>query len=217
MTKGVYMKKRTIVLSVLIIGLLVGQIQIVKGLQKTYEWDIPADTGYNTYQVSLITSDSWQVDTTVKITFRLTMTSKRPVLDHTETNSVKIVLSSENFIMDSGSQTETVILTNIGDYWEKEISFYIPAEKVNRGQALIVSITFVVDMDEIDNIQWKSWNHVGNNYDNPMYVSLYRPILSTLELILVAIVIIIVVAGIVGFVLYRRRKVSVKTPSPTLQ
>jgi len=211
------MKKHTLALSLLIMGLLLGQIQIAEGLQETYEWNIPADSGYNTYQVSLITSDSWQVDTTVKITFRLTMTSKSSVLDHTETNSVRIVLSSENFIMDSGTQTETVTLTNIGDYWEKEVSFYIPAEKVNRGQTLNVSITLVVDIDEIDNIQEESWNHVGENYDYPIYVSLYRPILSTLELILVATVIVIIVAGIVGFVVYRRRKVSVKTPSPTLQ
>jgi len=211
------MRKYVAVFFFLITVLLASQIQLTMALQKTYEWNIPADSGYNTYQTSLITTDGWQADTTVDITFRLTLTSKRPVLDRAETNRVKIILNSENFIMDSGDQTETKILRNIGDYWEKKVSFYIPAEKVNRGQTLNVSIVFVVSINEIDNIQWRSWEHTAQTYDNPMYVSLSRPILSTLELILIFVVTLIVIGGVSGFVFYRRRRLSVKPPSPPAQ
>jgi len=211
------MRKHATVLFFLAIGLLMTQIEIGRALQKTYEWNIPADSGYNTYQVSIITPDSWQVDTTEDITFRLTLISKRPVLDHSETNWVRISLSTENFIVDSGSQAETVTLRNIGDYWEKKVSFNIPAEKLTRGQTLNASITVVMSINEIDNIQWKSWEHTGQNYDNPMYVSVFRPVLSTFELIIIVVVAVIVVGGISGFILYRRSRVSLKPPTPPIQ
>jgi len=212
------MKKHLVMFFFIIAILLANQIQISMALQKTYEWNIPSGVGgYNAYQISLITSDVWQVDTTVDTTFRLTLTSKRYVLDHTETNWVKITLNSENFIMDSGNQEETVTLRNIGDYWERKVSFYIPAEKLIRGQTLNVSITFVVSIDEIDNIQWRSWEHAGENYDDPMYVSLFRPILSTLEWIVIVVVAVIAIGGISGFVFYRRTRISAKPPSPPAQ
>lgn len=208
------MKKNFIALSLLMVGLLLSQIQTAHALQKTYEWNIPADSGYNTYQISIITPDSWQVDTKEEITFRLTLISKRPVLDHTETNWMKIGLSTENFIVDSGTQTETVTLRNIGDYWEKKVSFSILTEKLNRGQTLNASITVVMSIDEIDNIQWKSWEHTGQNYGNPMSISIFRPLLSTFELIIVIIVALIVIGGLSGFLIYRRRRMSTKPPSP---
>jgi len=212
------MKKHLALFLFLLTVLLANQIQVVRALQKTYEWNIPSGVGGspNTYIISLITSDGWQVDTTVDVTFRLTLTYKSSTLADTETEWVKIVLSSENFIMDSGSQTETVILRNIGDYWEKKVSFYIPPEKVNRGQTLNVSTIFVVSMNTIDNIQLRRWDQTAQSYDNPMYVGLFRPLLSTLETIIVAVVV-IVIGGASGFMLYRRRRVSVKPPSPSTQ
>jgi hypothetical protein len=211
------MKKNIITLSLLIVGLLLSQIQTAHALQKTYDWNIAADSGYNTYQISIITPDSWLVDTQEEITFRLTLTSKQSVLDHTETSWIRISLSTENFIADSGTQSETVTLRNIGDYWEKKVNFNISPEKVSRGQTLNASITVVVDINEFDNIQHKSWEHTGQNYDNPMFISISRPLLSTLELIIIIVVAMVIVGGIGGFLIYRRSRKTVKSPSSTTQ
>ena len=192
---------------------LATQIPIGMAFQFSYDWNIPNGVGgYNKYQLSLITADSWQVDTTIDITFRLTLISKSSMLDHTETNWVEVVLSSENFIMNSGNQTEIVTLTNVGNYWEKKISFYISAEKLNRGQTLKVSILFTVSINEIDNVQKLSREYNANNYYNIMSVNLIRPILSTLELII--IIVVIVVCGIGGFILYRKKYLSLNLLQP---
>lgn len=210
------MKKHVAFLVFLITFLLANQIQIAHALQETYDWNIPADSGYNTYQISIIAPNSWLVDTQEELTFRLTLTSKSSVLDHTETNWMKISLSTENFIVDSGTQTETITLRNIGDYWEKKVSFSIPTEKLNRGQTLNTSITVVINIEEIDNIQHKSWEHTGQNYNNPMFISIFRPLLSTFELIIVVVVAIVIIGGMSGFLFYRRR-VTVKPRSPPTQ
>lgn len=200
------MKKHLTILFFLATILLANQIQVSKALQKTFNWNIPADSGYNTYQVSIITPDTWQVDTDQEITFRLTLTSKRPVLDRTETKWVRITLSTENFIEDSGVQSETVTLRNIGDYWEKKVPFNIQSSKLSRGQTLNASITVVMNINEFDNIQHRSWEHTGQNYNDPMSVNIARPILSTIELIAVIAVVLIVVAGISAYLLYRKRR-----------
>jgi hypothetical protein len=208
------MKKQIAIFLFLMTLMLATQIPIGMAFQMSYDWNIPNGVGgYNKYQLSLITADSWQVDTTIDITFRLTLISKSSMLDHTETNWVEVVLSSENFIMNSGNQTEIVTLTNVGNYWEKKVSFYIPAEKLNRGQTLKVSIFLIVSINEIDSVQKLSQEYNANNYYNIMSVNLIRPILSTLELIVMVVVAVIVIIGISGFILYRRRRVSVKPPT----
>lgn len=205
---GTSMRKHVAVFFFIAIGLLSSHIQIVRGLHKTYEWN-----EYGTYQVSLITSDSWQVDTTVNITFRLTLKSKGAFLDHTETTRVemglyKVLYDRTLLFIDSKEQWETKTLRNTGDYWEKNFSFYIPAEKVDRGQTLNVSIIFWVDYGEIDNVQWLNIGYLEDNSDNPMYVSLFRPFLSTLELIIIiAVVAVIVISGIIGLILHGRKNI----------
>jgi len=213
------MKKHAIALYLLMIGLLLSQIQVAKAFQQTYDWH-PGGADPNGYQITLISSDNWQVDTTMEITFRLLMTYKNMWLDHTETNKIKIVLSSENFIMDSGDLTETRILQDINDYWEKTISFYIPAEKVNRGQTLDVTITFVLTITQVSNALGGNARlaYTTQNLDNPIHVSIFRPFLSTFEFVVVAVLVtVIVVGGITGFVLFRRKKLHAKHPSPPVQ
>lgn len=189
------MKKQIAIFLFLIPLMLAAQIPISMASQYIYDWNIPNGVGgYNKYELSLTTADSWQVDTTIDIVFRLGLISKSLMLDRTETNWVEIVLSSENFLMDSGNQTEIVTLTNVGDYWEKKVSFYVPAEKLNREQTIKVSIFFLVSINEIDSDQKQSQGYDANNYYNPMPVNLIRPILSTLESII--IVVAIVVCGI---------------------
>lgn len=199
------MKKGTLALSVVVIWLLLGQTQ-TGALQETYKWKTPADTGYSTYQVSLTTSDVWQVDTTVTMRIRLTMISKRAGLDYSEIVSARIVLNSESFTMDSGIQTGLGTLADIDDCRVKEVSFYIPADKVNRGQTLNVSIVLEVTIDEIDDTQTKIWAYGLHNYDNPMVVNLYRPLLSTLECVTIAVIMLVVIAGTAGFALFGKHK-----------
>jgi len=200
---GANMKKQ-IAIFLFLIALVLTKIPIGIALQFGYDWTIPDGVGgYNKYQLSLTTADSWQVDTTIDIAFRLTLISKSAMLDHTETKWVEVVLSSENFMMNSGNQTEIVTLTNVGDYWEKKVSFYIPTEKLNREQTLKVSIFLLVSIDEIDSVQKLSREYDANNYYNVMSVNLFRPIYSVFELI--AIIVVIVVCGIGGFIILYRK------------
>jgi len=199
--------------------LFLSQIQIGRAFHQEYTWQ-PGGYPQNGYTISLIGSDNWQVDTKIDITFRLLMTYKNYALDHTETNKVKITLTSENFIIDSGDLLETRILSEVGDYWDKTISFNIPAEKVSRGQTLDVAITFLLTITQAANALggYSRLAYTKQNLDNPIHVSLFRPFLSMFELIVVIVVAIIVVGGLGGFIFYRifyrRKRVSAKPPSP---
>ncbi len=180
----------------------------VEALEKTIQWNIDSGfTGFTRYEISLATADNWQVDTTVDVTFRLTLTAvvENWVHDRTETGWVRIVLSSENFIFNSGDLEETVSLTDIGDYWEKKASFYIPAEKMYRGQTLNISINYVVTIYEFDSVQHQSWERIGENVYDPMIASVSRPWLSTLELPILAAVIVVIVS-IGAYLIYRRKR-----------
>ena len=196
--------KEHVVLSYLLLsGLLLGQIQVVKAFEETYEWNIPVDSGFNTYQISLTIFNSWRVNRTVDIVFRLNLSSKHSSLNHTKTKWARITVGSEaaEFEMHSETQIETVILANVGDYWEREVSFYIPTDKFNRGQTANVSVWYEVCIEQVF-VEGRSRVHVGDNIFDLMRFSLYRPILSTLEVTVVAVVIVI----IGGFILYRKRK-----------
>lgn len=194
-------------LSLLTTGLLAGHIQIVQALQQTDEWEIG-----NTYQISIITSENWQPSTPFEVTVRFMRTSAlcmcTETLYTTETNSFKVVLSSEDFVMESENQTVHVAFTKIGDYWERKASFQI-SDKLNRGQTLNVSVVAIIDIDEVAIRTGHHSNKVWNNYDDPVIVSLHRPLLLTWEWYLTCILAAIIAAGI-GFLLYRRRQTSAR-------
>jgi len=211
------MRKDIILLSFFSLVLLISQVHIGHALQKTYDWVILRDDiAYNKYKISLETSDSWQVGTLVNVTFRLTLTYKIYMFNHTETNWVKILLRSEDFQMDSGERMEKVTLSNVGDYWEHKVSFFIREEQVNRGQTLKVSIAFRTSIIEIDNIQWRRWEQIYVwGYANPLYVNLFRPALSTSDLGIVAAAI-IAMSGISGFAFYRKIHRKRRPTKPSL-
>jgi len=205
------MKKRFAAFFLMTTVLLAAHIHVGTALEKTFQWNITSSViGYSRYQISLTTSDSWQVDTTVDVTFRLTLTAKNWAHDYTETNWVRIILNGESFTMNSGNLEETATLTDIDDYWEQKATFHIPVERVSRGQTLNVSVNFIVVINEFDSIQHRSWEHTEENVYDPMIVSLSRPLLSTLEAVIVAAVI-TVIAGIGGYLIYRRRRRTHKT------
>jgi len=207
-------KKHIILLSFFSLALLTTQIDVAQAVEKTYDWIIwRDDIAYNMYYISLQAPDSWQAGTWVDVTFRLTLVYKIHMFDCTKTNWVKILLRSENFQMDSGHQLERVILRNVGDYWETKVSFYLPVEKVKRGQTVRVSVAFVTSIEEIDNIQWRSWEQMYVwSYDKPMYVSLFRPALSASDLWIVAMAV-IAIGGISGFAFYRKVYQRKKLPA----
>lgn len=195
---------------------LTTQIPIGMAYQFSYDWNISDGVGgSNDYELSLITAESWHVDTTFNIVFRLALVSKSSMLDHTETSWVKVVLSSESFILDSGNQTEIVPLTNVGDYWEKKVAFYIPAEKLNRGETLKVYIFFLASINEIDGVQNLSRKYDANNYYNPMPVNLMRPIMSTLELIVTVIIVAVIVVFVIGGLMLCGKRKGGINPRPS--
>jgi len=203
--------------------LLVSQIQVGRALQKTYEWKSNDEWWANEYQITIIAPDNWQPKTSFEVRVRLTLIFKTEhnITIHepttttwtiqsvsTATRSVKVILSSENFVMDSLNQEQTNELTEVNSYWEKKFSFDI-AEKLNRGQTLNTSIVAIIDVEEIFHYFGVHQNKVWNNYDEPMTVSLSKPILSNHELIVIVVAAVILIGGITGFILYKRR-VSVK-------
>ena len=205
------MKKRWAAFFLMAMVLLAAHIHVGTALEKTFPWNITSSViGYTRYQISLTTSDTWQIDTKVDVTFRLTLTAKNWAHDYTETKWVRIVLSSESFTMNSGNLEEAAALTDIDDFWEQKASFHIQAEKVNRGQTLNVSINFVVVITEFDGIQHQSQEYTKENVYDPLIVSISRPLLSTLELAVVA-TLTVAIAGIGGYLIYRRRGRTHKT------
>lgn len=186
------MKRYVILLSILMVGLLAVYIQTVRAVEKTYEWK-----SYHTYHISLFASENWQPNTLYEVTVRFTKIPSNTYYP-TKTNSVKVILTSENFVIDSLNEEETPDLVELSDYWEKKFALNIPEDKLGRGQTLNTSIVVLI------NIRRAGHSSIWNNYDDPMTVNLNRPFLSTLELSIVAGVI-VVIAGITGFAVYKRK------------
>ena len=206
------MKKHLSVLCLIFFVLQMTQFPSAQALQKTHTWYVrlvPGERSPSEFEITLIVSEGWEVDTTFDVSFILTLVYKSSTLTDTYTKSVKIILRSwENFVTDSGEQEETVILRNIGDHWEKKVPFNIPAEKVPRGQSVDVEIDFGVTIVTIatNQVAYAQWT---NSCGDTLQTSLYRPFLSFLEWVCI-IIAVGVVSGLNGFIIYRRRLASVK-------
>jgi hypothetical protein len=204
------LRRPAVALFLLLIGSLTSNIRSAYGVQRTYDWDHILYGKTNTYQARVTTSDSWQVDTTVSVAFRLELTTKGSALNHTEIIDMRIKIQGSQFIMQSEPLQETETLRNAGDRWERSVSFYVPAEYVERGQTDNVSITFELTYNEIDNIGGYSSQTVYRPADGAMYVSLFRPFLSTFEYVEI-VVVVICFCGVIGFTLYVRRRRSTRS------
>jgi hypothetical protein len=114
--------------------------------------------------------------------------------------------------MQSDALQEPEILQDAGDYWQKNVSFTVPAEDVARGQTDTVSISFEITYNEIDRINGIPQQAVYNSTAaGVINVNLFRPFLSNLESIGIVVPVVSAV-GILGFWLYvKRRKASHKT------
>lgn len=183
-----------------------GQIQIAKAntVSETYQWE-PPPGDHETFDVYVETEDSWQTDVSMTVLVKCTLVAKHWSFDHVDIKGTNVRISSLKFTFDSENIEETASLENIGDYYERRINFQIPSSKLSRGENVSLSIIWSINIDIVDNVQWKHWVYIGSNSDTPLRVELFRPFLSTLETIIIAIVIVTIgTAGIV--VLLRRRK-----------
>lgn len=183
-----------------------GQIQIAKAntVSETYQWE-PPPGDHETFDVYVETEDSWQTDVSMTVLVKCTLVGKHWSFDHVVIKWTKVEISSLKFAMDSGNIAETASLEDIGDYYERRINLQVPSDKLSRGENVSLSIIWSINIDIVDNVQWKHWVYTGSNSDTPLRAELFRPFLSTLETIIIAIVIVTIgTAGIV--VLLRRRK-----------
>ncbi|HVO37359.1 MAG TPA: hypothetical protein VMT01_04240 [Candidatus Acidoferrum sp.] len=196
--------------------LFLSQICNAIGVEQTYEWNHVLYGRSNTYEAFLDISDNWQVDNAANVTFEVDLIEKGSRLNYTEIVNVVIQLRGSLFTIQSEALHEPEILQEAGDYWQKNVSFLVPAEDVARGQTDNVSISFEITYNEIDRINENSTQAIYNSTTaGVVSVSLFRPYLSNLESIEI-IVPVVSVIGIIGFLLYvrKRRKASQGTAQP---
>ena len=128
--------------------------------------------------------------------------------------SVKVNLSSENFVLDSVNQLPTNNLTVLSDYWEKKFAFDLPSEKLARGRNFTLSIVALINMTSYTT--YSHYEKVWDSYRDPLTVVLSMPFITPLEsqlLVLLIVATVAVIVGIVGFVVWRKRKKE-KPPQP---
>ena len=189
-----------------------GQIQIAKAntVSETYQWE-PPPGDHETFDVYVETEDSWQTDVSMTVLVKCTLVGKHWSFDHVDIKWTKVEISSLKFTMDSGNIAETASLEDIGDYYERRINLQVPSDKLSRGGNVSLSIIWSINIDIVDNVQWKHWVYTGSNSDTPLRVELFRPFLSTLETIIIAIV--IVTIGTAGIVVLLRRRKKARPPT----
>jgi len=182
-----------------------GQIQIAEAdtVSRTYHWK-PPPGDHETFEVYVETEDVWQTDVSMTVLVRCTLVEKHSAFDHVHIEWTNVRISSLKFTFDSENIEETASFANIGNSYERRINFQVPSSKLSRGENVFLSVFWSIKIDIVDNVQWKHWVYIGSNYDAPLKVEIFRPSLSTLETIIIAIV--IAAIGTVGIVILLRRR-----------
>jgi len=208
--------KRNILLCLSLL-LILSQIQFANAASKTYVWNNPP--GYNeSFEIYLEAEDNWQTEVTTTVLARVTLLKVGTFFDSVVINWIKIELTTLKFSVDSGNVEIGETMRNVGDHFEKRIDFLIPADRLNRGENVDLAMIWSMNIDILDSLQHRHWIYTGSGSNDPITVSLYRPFLSTLEWLMVGIVVCVTVGGSIGFVIYRRvirrRRVTPIEPSP---
>jgi len=201
------MIKRGFLLCILLLG-IISQFPIVRAVSKTYTWN-PPPGDHGAFEIHVETDDSWQTDLSATVLIRVTLVDKHWSFDHVDIESTKAELRASTFYIEERFEVERATLEDIGDQYERRIDFVIPSEKLNRGTNRSVSIIWSMNIDVVDNIQWKHWVYTWSNSDNPLIVIVFRPFLSTSEFEMVTYAIIGIAGvtiGVTGYVLYRKIK-----------
>jgi hypothetical protein len=199
------MRKKSVLLVILFLPILFNLISSVNASSKTYDWKIA-----NTHYTVNVIVENPQFDSIFNVVIQLTLVSKDLALDHTETKWMQVLLSSSEkpLQQDSGQQNTTATLTNIGDSLQKTFSFQVSSSQfgISRGQGFAISVVYRINLDELDNVQDKYWNHIGDNVNDPMIVYLSMPLLSTLETIIVLIIVVIIIIIVARFIYLEKKK-----------
>jgi len=199
------MQNKSVLLVTLLSTVLFNSISSVNADSKTYDWKVS-----NTHYTVNVIVENPQFDSPFNVVIQLTLTSKDSALDHTETKWIQVLLSSSDkpLQQDSGQQNATTTLTNIGDSLQKIFSFQISSSQLGmgRGQGFAVSVVYRINLDELDTVQDKYWNHIGDNVNDPMIISLSIPLLSTLETIIVLIIVVIAIMIVARFIYLEMKK-----------
>lgn len=210
-------KKYVAIVLLLTTVLFSGQIHVANTLQKVYERSASmiGDSLLGTYQVNLTTSDTWAVDNPVTITVRVALTAKEAGLNYTELVSLEFYFYGPLFNYSEVPCEGASTLRNVGDFWESEVPFYIPAEYLERGETRNASISFRLVFNEKDLVTEVTTQYtLGSEiidpqthavYDDRLYVPIFRPLVTTVEIAIIA-TIGVLISAIVGFTLYKRRR-----------
>jgi hypothetical protein len=198
------MIKKGILLCILLLG-IISQFPIIRAVSKTYTWN-PPPGDHEAFEIYVEAEDSWQTDLSTTVLIRVTLVDKHWSSDHVNIESTKVELRAPTFYMEERFEVERVTLENIEDHYERRIDFVIPSEKLNRGTNRSISIIWSININIVDNIQWKNQVYTWSNSDDPLIVIVFRPFLSTSELEMVTYAIIGiagVTVGVTGYILYR--------------
>jgi len=202
------MQKAHARLTVLLLFLLIGASSIApnaRAASKIYTW-YPPPGDHEGFAVYLGVEDSWQTDVPTTVDVKVTLIAKHWSFDHVDIKWTKVEISTPEFTMDSGNLPESASFRNTGEYYERKTVFQVPPDRLNRGENASLSVVWSINVDIVDNVEWKHTVYTGSNTDEPMKVEIYRPILSTIEWMLIAIAITSTVIGSIAVILHRRRK-----------
>lgn len=188
------MRKKSVLWLVLLLAVFFNLIFFVNAVSKTYDWNVYGNTHYS---VTVI-AENPQLDSPFDVTVRLTLTAKDSSLDHTETRWMQVILDSVDrpLHIESEKQEQNQTLNSIGDSWQRTFTFQISSSQygIGRGQSIGISVIYKINIDEIDIPRQLTWNHLGENTNDPMKIGLSIPLLTTTELIIVLVVVVIIIS-----------------------
>jgi len=188
------MRKLSVLWFVLSLAILETQTFSVNAVSEDYDWNVYGNTHY---LVSVIVENP-QLDSPFNVTVRLTLTSKDSSLDRTETRWMQVILNSVERPLHIESEKlgeeQKLVLSTPGDSWQETFAFKISSAEygMGRGQSIEISVIYKINIDEIDTTWHWTYNHIGDNTNDPMKIILSIPLLTTPELIIVLAIAVIV-------------------------
>jgi hypothetical protein len=195
-----------------------GQIYVANALQKVYECSASTigSSLLGRYQVTLTTSDTWVVDNSMNITIRMALAAKGAGLNYTEPVELRFYFYGPLFNYSEVPIEGASTLRNVGDFWESNVPFYVSAEYLGRGETYNASISFRLIFNEKDLVDGITKQYTVGAlevidpqthaiYDDRLYIPVFRPLVTAIEIAIIATVGISIIA-IGGFIFYRRRR-----------
>lgn len=181
-------------------------------VSKTYTW-YPPPANQEAFNIYLETEQSWQTDASLEVLVKFTLIAKHSSIDRVDVRWTRIEITDrKTFLENSGKIEETASLRNIGEYYERRISFQSPSIELARGQNISSSVIWNIQIDIVNNSE-RHQVYTGSNSLDPLMINVFRPFLSTTETIFLEIAGIAIVIGIIiGALLYKKKKKPASKP-----